>query len=151
MQMQSRMPSNGEALLVRLMGLLALTLALLVLLLPGILSAFVSTKINLIASISCIFIALISTRLFPRVKWAAAACGSLVVAFPPYPNWLTFTEDSYLRFDPQLASAVGGANLFIFALSIGAFWLAFYAMNLMRTGKVSSVITPGGEGSGKSA
>ena len=117
-------PSNT---LVRGIVLIA---GIVVLILPSFLMSAIYTSVDLQVAIAATLISILTAIWLPRLKWWCAVVGSLLIAVPPYPYWLSndpkrgwyfhFFYGFSVQNTPFLR--LGGAFVLSVALFAAIFW-----------------------------
>lgn len=107
-----------------LIGCLALT----IMLIPPFITAMVWTTINLIIAIIAISFTVVSTFIFPRIRWLLALVSAIIIAIPPYPTWIFWSPQTGWRLGLSLSvlssSIVGSVISLVMELMCfaGLFW-----------------------------
>jgi len=106
------------------------------LLLPGVVTAYVWSPVNLAVSLVAVTVCIVVALFLPRWKWISAAVASLLVAVPPYPYWLFSSEARgwYVHFFEGYRSSNLPALRFtvVFLVSTLLFALIFWAVGRRR-------------------
>lgn len=116
-----------------LVGALALSL----LILPSLLAALVWTTLNLFVTAFALVITLVVAFLSPRWRWAFAAVSASVIAFPPYPSWIFWSESDgwKLWIGPSIRSLEIGSNLLFLLVALLLFSALFWSVDLQKRGR----------------
>lgn len=113
------------------------TIAALILLLPGMLTALVWTPLNLIVALVAVFGTMLVARLVGRLRWFAAILASALIAVPPYPYWMFSDNVRGWYFTFFLGYRVKDVPFLefgsIFFASMLLFWSIFWSMNSPKT------------------
>jgi len=120
----------------RALRVTAIVAAVVLLLLPAFVVGYVWTAINLFVAAAAVLIAFAGAMLVPKAKWAFAAAGSLLIAIPPYPNWLWSNEEHgwHLRLGYKLQHLEWMGFAIHFAISMLLFALIFWAIGQRQPG-----------------
>ncbi len=120
------MPNRGSALKLLVGGF-----AILLLLIPSLLTAIVWTTINFYLSALIIGLTIVAAFTLPKSKWLFAAIAAASIALPPYPNWLFWNENDgwYIWVGPSLRNLEIGANIVLFIIALIPFIGLFWAIN----------------------
>lgn len=107
-------------------------LAVLLLLLPPLLTAIVWTTLNLFITAFALAATVAVAFFAPKAKWIIASISAGIVAFPPYPNWIFWSEAEGWKFwiGPSIRSLEIGANLVFFVVALLPFLALFWAIEL---------------------
>jgi len=107
-------------------------LAVLLLLLPPLLTAIVWTTLNLFITAFSLAATVAMALFAPKAKWIFASISAGIVAFPPYPNWIFWSEDEGWKFwiGPSVRSLEIGANLVFFVVAFLPILALFWAIDL---------------------
>lgn len=103
--------------------------AVLLLLLPSLVTAIVWTTINLYITVLAIAATLLAAHFFPKVRWFFATVTVALIALPPYPNWIFWSDKDgwFLWLGPSLRSLEVGANIIFFMVALLPFVAIFWA------------------------
>lgn len=111
-------------------------IAAVLLLLPGAVTAYVWTPVNLAVSLFVVTVCIVVALFLPRWKWVSAAVASLLIAVSPYPYWLFSSEARgwYIHFFEGYRSGNLPAFRFtvVFLVSMLLFALIFWAIGRRR-------------------
>jgi hypothetical protein len=106
------------------------------LLLPGVVTAYVWTPVNLAVSLFAVTVCVVVAIFFHRWKWSSATIAALLIAVPPYPYWLFYSESRgwYVHCFEGFRSGNLPALRFtiVFFVSMFLFALIFWAIGRRR-------------------
>lgn len=119
----------------RIIRVVAAFAAVAMLLLPGLLTAIAWSPINLGIALLAVTICIAVGRWAPSGwKWFTAVVASLLIAVPPYPNWLWVSEERgwHLHIGARLESLEIAPFAALFVIALVLFWVLYWAIGKQK-------------------
>lgn len=115
----------------RVLRVLIALVAAVLLLLPGFLTAIAWSPINLGIAMLAVVICIAVARWTPsKWRWPASIIASLLIAVPPYPNWLWVSEERgwHFHIGARLETLDVAPFAVLFVIALALFAILFWAV-----------------------